>query len=529
MFLANKTFRKKYPMVCLVILSLLINCGQGGDNQEGGKVMKSNENKNRIRYPAVADQFYKSNPAALKQEVEQYISKAEYFPEYEPIAIVAPHAGYVFSGWIAGYSYRQVMGKKYEAVVVISPSHVEYFPFSSVMTEGFYQTPLGNIQIHTQLAQQICEKSDLVQSSDKGHFTSGVGRSEHALEVQLPFLQVALGDFKLIPIVMGDQSWELCKELGRVLGETLKGKNALIVASTDLSHFHQYQEANRMDSILIELLEEFEPEKACQQLNERKVVEACGGGPVVASMIAGKMLGAEGLKALKHANSGDVPYGSKDSVVGYLSAVIYKKSNSGENENESNQESSQEQNSDSLTIEEKRQLMEIAVASVEAAVKKEKIPQFKPISAKLQQERGAFVTLKKDGQLRGCIGYIIPVKPLYLTVQDVAQSAALRDPRFPPVTVDELPYLEYEISALSPVRIIDDINGIEIGKHGLIIRRGYNQGLLLPQVATEYNWNVRQFLDNTCRKAGLPTDAWQQEGTEISVFSAEVFGEEDLK
>jgi AmmeMemoRadiSam system protein A len=137
--------------------------------------------------------------------------------------------------------------------------------------------------------------------------------------------------------------------------------------------------------------------------------------------------------------------------------------------------------------------------------------------------------LKIHGELRGCIGCIIPIKPLYLTVREVAESAALRDPRFPPVSVRELPELEYEISALSPIRKIENVNEIQVGKHGIIIRRGYNQGLLLPQVATEYGWNREQFLEHTCNKAGLPFDAWKKEGTEISIFSAEVFDESDLK
>ena len=489
--------------------------------------MNENSSAGKIRHPVVAGQFYTADPALLREEVEKYIDDAEVFPEFEPVAIIAPHAGYVFSGWIAGYSFRQIRGKHYDVVVVISPCHIEYFGFSAVMTEGSYQTPLGRIPVEKNLAEELCAQSELIVDSRKGHFSSRGGRREHALEVELPFLQVALGDFKLIPIVMGDQSWENCEALGVALGKVLTGKKALIVASTDLSHFHHYREANRLDSALIEALELYQPEETCRQLILRKL-EACGGGPVVAAMIAGKMLGAEGLKALKYANSGDVPVGSKDSVVGYLAAVIYKKAEEGAKKMKSEESSVKNQDEESLTIEEKRQLMEIARISVECAVRGEPIPEFIPVSETLKQERGAFVTLTIDGRLRGCIGYIVPIKPLYLTVEEVAQSAALRDPRFPPVSVEELPQLEYEISALSPVRIIQDVDEIEIGKHGLIISRGYNQGLLLPQVATGYDWNVRQFLEHTCRKAGLPIDAWKKEGTEISVFSAEVFGEEEV-
>jgi len=147
----------------------------------------------------------------------------------------------------------------------------------------------------------------------------------------------------------------------------------------------------------------------------------------------------------------------------------------------------------------------------------------------LKEKRGAFVTLKIGGELRGCIGYIIPVKPLYQTVRDVAESAALKDPRFSPVSARELPELEFEISALSPIRTVSNVDEIVVGRDGIIIKRGFYQGLLLPQVATEYGWSREEFLQHTCLKAGLPKDAWKQVGTDISVFSAEVFGEGDVK
>jgi AmmeMemoRadiSam system protein B/AmmeMemoRadiSam system protein A len=512
-----------FPLLILLpVMLLTVNCGKGKQIEERGVNMDRSNASEAIRLPAVAGQFYTSNPSELRREVSGYIDGAQYFSEYHPIALVSPHAGYVFSGWIAGYSYRQIKGEKYDAVVVISPCHVDYFDYSAVLTQGSYRTPLGDIPIDTALAKAICSIGPLVKDSQRGHFSNRGGRGEHSLEVQLPFLQVALGDFKLVPIVMGEQSWDECQALGEALGKTLKGKNALIVASTDLSHFHSYNEANRLDEALIKLLETYNPRELCSQFNSRKV-EACGGGPVVSAMIAGKMLGAEGIKVLKHANSGDVPVGMKDSVVGYLSAIVYGKKAVKANQNTLSEGEGE------LTLEEKRQLMEIAKTTVDCAVKGKPIPKFAPISATLEEERGAFVTLKIDDRLRGCIGYILPIKPLYLTVQEVAESAALRDPRFSPVSKSELPKLEYEISALSPVRKITDVNEIVVGKHGIIIRRGYNQGLLLPQVATEYGWDREAFLAHTCNKAGLPPDAWEKSGTEISIFSAEVFGEDELK
>lgn len=491
--------------------------------------MAKEESKMKIRYPMVAGQFYEKDPYTLRKEVQSYIDNAEFYPDLEPIALIAPHAGYIFSGAVAGYSYRQVKGRKYDAVIVISPSHTDYFAFSSVMADGVYRTPLGDVPIESELAERIAANSDFVVISERGHMPPAHGgRGEHALEVQLPFLQIALGDFKLVPIVTGGQRWELCRELGEAIASAADGKKVLIVASSDLSHFYRYDEANRLDSAFIEILQTLEPRRICEAL-QSKEVEACGGGPIAAAMIAAQKLGAGGIKILKHANSGDVPIAGKDSVVGYLAAVMHRNPDQRKEVDNMEEESAEQTPFKPLTLAEKRQLMEIAKRTVEAVVKGAAVPKFQPLTETLKEERGAFVTLKKKGQLRGCIGYIIPVKPLYLTVQEVAESAAMKDPRFPPVTKAELPDLEYEISALTPVREIKNIEEIEVGRDGIIIRRGYRQGLLLPQVAEEYNWNRMQFLEHTCMKAGLPVDAWKDSDTEISVFSAEVFGEEDVK
>ncbi|MDZ7261190.1 MAG: AmmeMemoRadiSam system protein A [candidate division KSB1 bacterium] len=178
-----------------------------------------------------------------------------------------------------------------------------------------------------------------------------------------------------------------------------------------------------------------------------------------------------------------------------------------------------------LSPEDKQQLLEIARKTIEAILQGKRPPQFPVKSPALQENRGSFVTLKKQGKLRGCIGYIEPLKPLAQTVQEMAEAAALRDPRFPPVSPEELKELVIEISALTPLRKIDRIEEIEVGKHGLFIKRGYYQGLLLPQVACEYHWDRETFLEQTCHKAGLPAEAWKEEDTEIYLFSAEVFKE----
>lgn len=496
-----------------------------------------------VRKPAVAWQFYTGNPEALTQEIVRYLDAAK--PPTvtgEIVAIVAPHAGYQYSGQVAAYGYRLVRGKKYGTVVVISPSHVEYFPYASIFPGTAYQTPLGEIPVDTTLVNLIGSKSDLVRVDMKGHETRSLQRSEHALEVQLPFLQVALGAFKLVPIVMGDQGKNTIDALGDALGDALMGRSVLIVASTDLSHFYSDAEARSLDGVFQKRLRGFDPDRLYRDLLD-KGAEACGGGPVVAAMIAAKKLGATKCEVLAYANSGDVT-GDKENVVGYVSAVMVKEKKSrigapGESTSDPNDaivssdfpappRKSKIRDASELTKDNKIFLLKLARSVIEAECEGKKLKIIPPPSPIMKEPRGAFVTLHKNGQLRGCIGYIEAIKPLVTTIQEMAKAAAFDDWRFNPVQAEEVPHLELEISVLSPITEVTDPATIVVGKHGLIVTRGTNRGLLLPQVATEWKWDRETFLAQTCVKAGLPEDAWKQQGTKIECFSADVFSEKEF-
>jgi AmmeMemoRadiSam system protein B/AmmeMemoRadiSam system protein A len=504
----------------IVLLSLLlILCACRGSKSEGDPTMQHAVSSQDIRRPAVAGSWYSSDSLELKDQLENYLSEAQDFKLPEIIGLVSPHAGYIYSGPVAAYAYRQIEGRHYDVVVVVAPSHVEAFPFAAVYGRGAYQTPFGQIPVEVELALRLTEGHKRVKISDKGHRQETQSRQEHSLEMQLPFLQIALGDFKLVPIVMGDQSDSVINDLAASLAHALKGKKALLVASSDLSHFHPYDEANRLDSALNRRLADYNSQAFLTDLRYEKV-EACGGGPICAVMEACRLLGANRSRLLKYANSGDVT-GDRSRVVGYTAAAFYVDP-VGETK-----KISQALHRDTTLIspEDRQALLRIARATIEAVVRGERVPAFEATSPLLLEDRGAFVTIHKKEDLRGCIGYIIGVKPLYQTVCEVAEAAALRDPRFDPVLPAELPDLHLEISALSIPRRVSDISEIQVGTHGIIIRRGYRQGLLLPQVATEYGWDRKTFLEHTCRKAGLPINAWQDEETEIEIFSAEVFGE----
>jgi AmmeMemoRadiSam system protein A len=272
-----------------------------------------------------------------------------------------------------------------------------------------------------------------------------------------------------------------------------------------------------MDHQILKTIEDWDY-LTLSQNTERDIWKGpCGGGPIVAAMIAAERLGAHRAQILKYANSGDVT-GDKSAVVGYGAVALVA-----EKENKKHGRKSAEF---SLTPAEKQELLKIARTSVETAVRQKKlyqVPANEPEA--LLTARGAFVTLKEHGDLRGCIGYMSPVKPLAETVRDVAAFAALEDTRFHPVSESELGILQYEISVLSPLHKVEDIDQIHVGQHGLLIREGQYEGVLLPQVPTEEGWNRSTFLEQVCVKAGLPMQAWKDDDADLFMFTALVFGE----
>jgi AmmeMemoRadiSam system protein B/AmmeMemoRadiSam system protein A len=466
----------------------------------------------KVRPMAVAGSFYPADPKELGSMLDGFLAKAAPPPLQNVVAISAPHAGYIYSGPVAAYSYALLKGRKFDRVVVIAPSHYEAFNFSSVYDGDAYLTPFGQVPIDKAFAAKLAKASPTIKLSGVGH-TPSADHPEHSVEVQLPFLQRVIGQFQLVPIVMGNQDYDNCRALGVALAKLVQGTNTLIVASSDLSHYHTYDEAVGLDHKTLNAIGEYDYFDLARNLDLR-VWEACGGGPIVAVMIAAERLGANQAKVLHYANTGDVT-GDHSRVVGY-GAVAFVKAAGAKTEDAPF----------SLTSAEKNALLKIARQSVETSVRTGK--QYQPATGGLEalgRERGAFVTINKNGDLRGCIGYVAPLKPLYITVRDVAMMAALKDTRFHPVAAGELASLQYEISVLSPLRRIMDTQEIRLGKDGVLIHTSDHEGLFLPQVATEEHWDRAQLLEEVCYKAGLPGRAWQDPAADLFRFTALVFGE----
>jgi AmmeMemoRadiSam system protein B/AmmeMemoRadiSam system protein A len=459
----------------------------------------------KVRKPVVAGMFYPSDPHELRRMVEVYIGNAgKTRIDGRIIALISPHAGYQYSGQVAAYAYTLVEGIDFDDVIVIAPSHrVDFFGASIYDGEG-YETPLGIVPIDRELSRRIYQQSTIIDFIPQAH------AREHSIEVQLPFLQRVLKRFNFVPMVMGPTwNFDICRQLSEAVILSIGGKRVLIIASSDLTHSYNYRQVVAQDEILASHIDQFDIDGLAEDLREGRC-QACGGGPILVAMMVAQHLGANRGKVLKLTNSGDVT-GRKSPgnyVVGYMSAALFQAA---------------ETSGEGLTKEEKRLLRQIARRAIEDVAQGKPMPDFAVESQALMEKKGAFVTLKKGGQLRGCIGHIKGINPLYKIVREMAVAAAFHDPRFNPVTKAELPDLEIEISVLTPMKRIKDIEEIEIGKHGILMEKGPYSGLLLPQVATEYGWDRKTFLEHTCLKAGLATDAWKDKDVVISIFSADIF------
>jgi AmmeMemoRadiSam system protein B len=277
-----------------------------------------------VRKPVVAGLFYPGNKTQLKNTILKFFkhTSTETIDGY-PIGLISPHAGYEYSGTIAAEGYKQVQNQRYENVIIISPSHYDYFDGCSIYC-GDYATPLGNIPTNRELATAIISASSALMESSQGH------EREHALEVQLPFLQVALGNFQLVPIVMGCQDFYVAKELSDAVMATLsdsafKEQATLIVGSSDLSHYHPADVAKQLDDIVLQSLQNFDEQQLWKDITLNRC-QACGFGPIISTMQISRYLGANHSKVIAYGTSGEVTnYSSR--VVGYASALFFSQTN----------------------------------------------------------------------------------------------------------------------------------------------------------------------------------------------------------
>ena len=475
-----------------------------------------------IKEPNVSGQFYDADPKRLSRMVDEFLSLASVPQKDKRIEmIIAPHAGYVYSGAVAGYSFKAASQGKYKTVVIVAPSHFYEFDGVSIWKEGGFKTPLGVVAVD----QDFTEK--LIGRNAKFSFDAAAFDREHSLEVEIPFLQRTFSDFKIVPVVMGQATFQTCEAFAAALKEVIGDReDVLIVISTDLSHYHDYDLAREMDHRTLAAVKIGNAQELWKQCR-LGTMEMCGFIPVTTALLYAQLKGLNDVEILRYANSGDVT-GDRGRVVGYSSVIFYE----GTEKTPVDKKAAAEvpAQAGSFTQEQKKRLLEIARGTIEEYVRTGKKVEVSETDPRLLREEGAFVTIHRQGQLRGCIGNIIGQGPLYLTVRNMAIAAASEDPRFPPVSEAELKDLEVEISVLSQPRPANSIKEITMGVHGVIVKKGFHGGVFLPQVATDTGWSRDEFLSQLCeQKAGLPRDCWKDPRTRLEIFTAEVFSGKDVK
>ena len=422
----------------------------------------------KIRESVLAGTWYPGDPEVLRKQIKNFLKNVKTSSGNEKLlGLIVPHAGYRYSGQVAAHAYKLLENRSFETVVIIAPSHRALFEGVSVYDRGGYRTPLGVVPINREFIHLLKQKDPRIRYVPEAH------AREHSLEIQLPFLQVVLPNLKIVPLVMGDQNYETCKKLADILAQCIQRKSVLLVASTDLSHFHSYNEAKKLDARVLEHVEKMDAKGLHSDLT-KGICEACGGGPMVTAMLTAAHLQTTESQILNSANSGDVTR-DRSKVVGYMSAALWASSG----------KIRVLDNSAPLSSEDKALLHKIARNAVEASITGKKAVLPNPLPPSLKKKCGAFVTLYKNDKLRGCIGCLSAKDSLANTVQNMAASAALKDPRFPVVKKDELKDITYEISVLSSLQRVSNIKDIHVGTHGIYIKKGRQKGALLPQVATQ--------------------------------------------
>ncbi len=475
------------------------------------------------RTPAVAGQFYPGSEGELRSMLKELFDQAAPSKDIKNVvALISPHAGYVFSGGVAASAYNQIdRTRHYDNIFILGPSHYVGFEGASIYSKGNFITPLGTVKVNTKLADELIQKHKFFTSRGDAHLR------EHSVEVQLPFLQYRFGNnITIVPIVLGQSSPETCGNIADALRPYFNLKN-LFVISTDFSHYPAYDDAKRVDKATADAIVSRSPENLLRvmQANERKGIpnlatSLCGWPCVLTLLYLTQNNPLADISLVQYKNSGDAAYGQKDRVVGYCAITV----SLGETK------AKKEPEEFNLNDEDKKELLRIARHTIEDYVKDRTIDALDSTrySQGLTLCCGAFVTLHKQRQLRGCIGRFDASEPVYRAVQQMAVAAAAEDYRFPPVELQEINQLEIEISILTPMRKVSSINEIELGKHGVYIKKGMRAGTFLPQVATETGWSREELLGHCARdKAGIGWDGWKD--AEIYVYEAKVFSEEEFR
>lgn len=469
----------------------------------------------------LAGRWFTNDPTQLAEELQGFLDRAEPQPLASVRALVLPHAAYRWSGRVAAWGAKLLAGRRFRRVVVLGPSHRSGMEnVVSVPDVTHYGTPLGEVPLDLALVAAL-RRHPVVQCIPPVH------QAEHSVHIQVPLLQQALGEFRLVPIVLGDLDLETSRAFARILCGLIDAET-LVVASSDFTHhgpnfgYQPFrddlaQNIERLDMGALATIEKSDDQAFRIYLKETGAT-ICG-RRAIGVLLA--MLGPDAdARLLRYDTSGRIG-GDYTNSVSYL-AVAFPGTWSPAPPVEVPAAPTP------LSDGDRRRLLELARRTLQYMFEHEKYPTPEAlgiqVTAPMRTPRGAFVTLYRDGEMCGCRGMIYPSTPLFKTIMVQTVQSALYDERFRPVRAREVPALRMTISVLTQPRPVGSAQDIVLGKHGIILKKGRRRALYLPQVATEQGWNLAQTLGRLSRKAGLPADAWR-EGAEFRVFEAEVFGE----
>lgn len=484
-----------------------------------------------VRPATQAGRFYESNPQVLSHEVDSLLARHANDGTYDNVAaLIVPHAGYYFSGNVAASAYMALDStKQYKRIFLLGPSHHEWLDGASVNTEAdYYATPLGQVKVDHETAVLLTNTNSTNDTNRVFFYRPEAHDREHCLEVQLPFLQrfftlhSSLSTKEvppIVPIIISTNDFQKLQQIAETLKPYFTDANLFIVSS-DFSHYPSYGDACAVDAKTGKAIESGDVSQfiATIQANARSGIRnlatsACGELAIVTLMLM--MDSQYQVKHLLYQNSGDIDNYDPTRVVGYHAFAILRG----------------EEKTFSLSDKEKKTLKDIAYNSIKDSLDGKPIIKFSlrecgvannVQKSKFKAKCGAFVSLHKQGRLRGCIGHFGEDVPLYEIVAEMARAAAFEDPRFQPVTHDELDDLDIEISVLTPMRRIQSLDEFQLHKHGIYIKKGYRSGTFLPQVADEVNWTKEEFVGHCSQdKAGLGWDGWRD--AELYVYEAIVF------
>lgn len=493
-------------------------------------------NSAAIRPAAVAGSFYPGKADALRKEVQRLLDNAgDVHPGGKVLGAMAPHAGYVYSARFSAPVFKVLGACEIDTVVIIGHDLGANAPgIVAVLSDvDAYETPLGQVPVDIAMVKALRDVPGIM-------IHNGIHAREHSIEVQLPFLQVVRPGVKIVPAFMGEVSVENSRRFVDALEKAAGGRRLFVLASTDLSHYPAYDDAIALDQTTMALVSAMDLQGLCDRQAGKGVnapntqTAICAAGGVITALTFAQKHGANEVKILAHGNSGDARGGDLASVVGYASAIFVDTRTTSAGKPPAGAGVAAKAAPDAASAPEfalsaaaQAELLSLARKRISAEARREKWT-YRPPAAltELQEPAAVFVTLTKDGQLRGCIGTTVAREPLWTAVEDAACAAAFEDNRFTPVQEDELKRLRVEISVLSPMQPVASADLVQPFKHGVLIRAGYNSGLFLPQVWEQLP-DKEQFLSVLCEhKAGLPGDAWRRQDVKIFIFTVFAFHEQ---